>query len=146
MVYLFSINSRFSCTSCVHRVEYRRQKCIRDQNKQRSPVCLRKLSQFLNSGIVALHSSIIHNMSKREGSPPNEGALIKRARGSTPPSLQIAISSTGDDGKKGLIRTVQRTSGLEAPIVSLAGSHSVRGFVSLYLKRAVCSMNLGRGK
>ncbi|KAL5529928.1 hypothetical protein ACEPAF_6185 [Sanghuangporus sanghuang] len=63
-------------------------------------------------------------MSKREGSPPPEGILIKRARGSTPPETQIAISSHGDDSKKGLIRTVKRTSGLEAPIVSLSGAHS----------------------
>jgi Prp8 binding protein len=65
-------------------------------------------------------------MSKREGSPPAapEGVLIKRARPETPPSNQIAISS-GDDGKKGLIRTVKRTSGLEAPIVSLTGAHTV---------------------
>ncbi|KAI5117555.1 hypothetical protein M0805_004468 [Coniferiporia weirii] len=63
-------------------------------------------------------------MSKRGGSPPPEGVLIKRARGATPPETQIAISSAGDDSKKGLIRTVKRTSGLEAPIVSLAGAHS----------------------
>ena len=64
-------------------------------------------------------------MSKREGSPPPEGVLIKRARGPSTLSNQIAISSAGDD-KKGLIRTVKRTSGLEAPIVSLQGAHTVR--------------------
>ncbi|KAJ7681884.1 WD40-repeat-containing domain protein [Mycena polygramma] len=64
-------------------------------------------------------------MSKRPASPSGSGALIKRAKGTSPPpgSSQIAISSGGDKGK-GLIRTVQRTSGLEAPIVSLAGAHS----------------------
>ncbi|KAJ7098546.1 WD40-repeat-containing domain protein [Mycena belliarum] len=63
-------------------------------------------------------------MSKRPGSPP-AGAIIKRAKGTPPPSNQIAISQgVGGDKSKGLIRTVQRTSGLEAPIVSLAGAHS----------------------
>ncbi|KAJ7730042.1 U5 snRNP complex subunit [Mycena olivaceomarginata] len=63
-------------------------------------------------------------MSKRPGSP-SSGALIKRAKGTPPPSNQIAISSSGEgDKNKGLIRTVQRTSNLEAPIVSLAGAHS----------------------
>lgn len=64
-------------------------------------------------------------MSKRAASPPANGALIKRARATPPPSNQIAISST-DDRSKGLIRTVQRTSSLDAPIVSLAGAHAVR--------------------
>ncbi|KAJ8502683.1 hypothetical protein ONZ45_g11536 [Pleurotus djamor] len=63
-------------------------------------------------------------MSKRGGSPPPEGVLIKRARSSTPPTTQLAISSSGDDRQKGLIRTVKRTSSLEAPIISLAGAHS----------------------
>ncbi|EIW76251.1 WD40 repeat-like protein [Coniophora puteana RWD-64-598 SS2] len=64
-------------------------------------------------------------MSKRSASPPVGGALIKRSRGDTPPTNQmaIAISSAGDD-KKGLIRSVKRTSSLEAPIISLSGSHS----------------------
>ena len=70
-------------------------------------------------------------MSKREASGQS-GVLIKRARGSTPPETQIAISSTGDDGKKGLIRSVKRTSGLEAPIVSLSGSHGVRLRLHVY--------------
>ncbi|KAJ7871900.1 WD40-repeat-containing domain protein [Mycena olivaceomarginata] len=48
---------------------------------------------------------------------PSSGALIKRAKGTPPPSNQIAISSSGEgDKNKGLIRT--------APIVSLAGAHS----------------------
>ena len=72
-----------------------------------------------------MYRTLSLKMSKREASPPPEGILIKRARGSTPPETQIAISSAGDDSKKGLIRTVKRTSGLEAPIVSLAGAHSV---------------------
>ncbi|KAJ7263841.1 hypothetical protein C8J57DRAFT_1512654 [Mycena rebaudengoi] len=37
-------------------------------------------------------------------------------------STQIAISSDGDQSK-GFIRSVQRTSGLDAPIVSLASAH-----------------------
>ncbi|PBK67092.1 WD40 repeat-like protein [Armillaria solidipes] len=63
-------------------------------------------------------------MSKRGGSPPTEGTLVKRARAAPPPSNQIAISSSNDERSKGLIRTVKRTSSLEAPIVSLAGAHS----------------------
>ncbi|KAF6761915.1 U5 snRNP complex subunit [Ephemerocybe angulata] len=64
-------------------------------------------------------------MSKRSLSPPpSGGALIKKARATPPPSTQIAISNSSDDRNKGLIRTVQRTSNLEAPIVSLAGAHS----------------------
>ncbi|KAF9000249.1 U5 snRNP complex subunit [Cyathus striatus] len=63
-------------------------------------------------------------MSKRGPSPPPAGTLIKRAKATPPPSNQIAISSSNDERNKGLIRTVQRTSGLEAPIVSLAGAHS----------------------
>ncbi|KAK7062405.1 WD-repeats-region domain-containing protein [Favolaschia claudopus] len=63
-------------------------------------------------------------MSKRPGSP-SSGALVKRAKATPPPSNQIAISSSGDgDKNKGLIRSVQRTSSLEAPIISLAGAHS----------------------
>ncbi|KAL1716966.1 WD40-repeat-containing domain protein [Schizophyllum commune] len=63
-------------------------------------------------------------MSKRPNAD-SDGALVKRARSNEPgPTNQIAISSAGDDSKKGLIRTVQRTSNLEAPIVSLAGAHS----------------------
>ncbi|TFK69400.1 WD40 repeat-like protein [Pluteus cervinus] len=67
-------------------------------------------------------------MSKRSTSPPPQAAgaaIIKRARASPPPTNnQMIISSSGDDRNKGLIRTVQRTSSLEAPIVSLAGAHS----------------------
>jgi Prp8 binding protein len=63
-------------------------------------------------------------MSKR-GASPSEGVLIKRARSSTPPTNQIAISSSNDERQKGLIRTVKRTSALDAPIISLTGAHSV---------------------
>ncbi|KAF9448968.1 WD40 repeat-like protein [Macrolepiota fuliginosa MF-IS2] len=64
-------------------------------------------------------------MSKRGPSPPpTEGTLVKRARATPPPNNQIAISSGNDERSKGLIRTVQRTSNLDAPIVSLSGAHS----------------------
>ena len=64
-------------------------------------------------------------MAKRSEHPTEmSGALIKRQRGETPPSTQIAISS-GKDERNQLIRSVQRTSGLEAPIISLSGAHSV---------------------
>ncbi|KAF8513863.1 WD40-repeat-containing domain protein [Gautieria morchelliformis] len=62
---------------------------------------------------------------KRKASPPpaNGGSLVKRARANTPPSNQVAISS-GADKQKALIRNIPRTSGLESPIVSLAGAHT----------------------
>ncbi|KAF8651096.1 hypothetical protein AX16_004896 [Volvariella volvacea WC 439] len=65
-------------------------------------------------------------MSKRSASPPPPpgAAIIKRARASPQPSNQIVISSSADERNKGLVRTIQRTSNLEAPIVSLAGAHS----------------------
>ncbi|KAI0832783.1 WD40 repeat-like protein [Trametes gibbosa] len=64
-------------------------------------------------------------MSKRGASPPASGALIKRARSGSPsPNTQIAISSSNNEREQGLIRTIKRTSSLEAPIISLSGSHS----------------------
>lgn len=63
-------------------------------------------------------------MSKRAPSPPPNGTLVKRVKSDTPPPNQIVISSSGDDRSKGIVRTIQRTSGLEAPIVSLTGAHS----------------------
>lgn len=63
-------------------------------------------------------------MSKRGASPPPMGgALIKKARSSSPPVNQIAISSSNDERQQALMRTVKRTSALEAPIISLSGSH-----------------------
>lgn len=63
---------------------------------------------------------------KAPSPPPSSAALVKRARGETPPpTTQIAISAGSNDRAKALIRNVQRTSGLDAPIVSLAGAHSV---------------------
>ncbi|KAJ3823105.1 U5 snRNP complex subunit [Lentinula raphanica] len=64
-------------------------------------------------------------MSKRPVSPPTGGALIKRAKSSlNDDTREIAISSNNDVRNKSLIRSVPRTSGLDAPIVSLAGAHS----------------------
>ncbi|KAI0692561.1 WD40 repeat-like protein [Cytidiella melzeri] len=64
-------------------------------------------------------------MSKRGASPPPGGALIKRVRSSSPqPNNQIAISSSNNERDQALIRTVKRTSSLEAPIISLTGSHA----------------------
>ncbi|KIK62574.1 hypothetical protein GYMLUDRAFT_260282 [Collybiopsis luxurians FD-317 M1] len=69
-------------------------------------------------------------MSKRSASPPG-GSLIKRAKNDSPgpsTSREIAISSNdGDPRNKSLIRTVQRTSTLSAPIISLAGAHASNG-------------------
>lgn len=68
-------------------------------------------------------------MSKRQEhptEPEQSGTLIlKKQRGETPPASQIVISSGKDERNQGLIRTVQRTSNLEAPIISLSGAHTV---------------------
>ncbi|KAJ7636596.1 hypothetical protein FB45DRAFT_1001634 [Roridomyces roridus] len=66
-------------------------------------------------------------MSKRPGSPSG-GAVIKRAKATPPPSNQIAISSSGDKSK-GLIRTVQRTSGGDPAV----DAHRTHGHVHLAL-------------
>ena len=80
-------------------------------------------------------------MSKRGVSPPPGGVLIKRARSGSPaPNTQIAISSSNDERQQALIRTVKRTSSLEAPIISLSGAHGVRSsFVHLFLRLAAHS-------
>ena len=81
------------------------------------------------SPLVILAVAFAHplNMSKRGASPPPGGVLIKRARSGSPaPNTQIAISSSNDERQQALIRTVKRTSSLEAPIISLSGSHGVR--------------------
>ena len=77
-------------------------------------------------------------MSKRGASPPpsTEGTLVKRARSNSPSRNQIAISSSNDERQKALIRSVKRTSNLEAPIISLSGAHSVR-FMNLFLSEGV---------
>jgi Prp8 binding protein len=75
-------------------------------------------------------------MAKR-AAPQEEGTLIKRARSSEPEanSQQLVISSSNDERQKALVRTVKRTSNLDAPIVSLSGAHSV--CILVYLPNAV---------
>jgi Prp8 binding protein len=75
-------------------------------------------------------------MAKR-AAPQEEGTLIKRARSSEPEAnnQQLVISSSNDERQKALVRTVKRTSNLDAPIVSLSGAHSV--CVLVYLAKAV---------
>ena len=66
-------------------------------------------------------------MAKR-AAPQEDGTLIKRARSSEPEAnnqQQLAISSSNDERQKALVRSVKRTSNLEAPIVSLSGAHGV---------------------
>lgn len=42
-------------------------------------------------------------------------------------NMTMTVASSGEGQRKNaLIRTVQRTSGLEAPIVALGGAHGVR--------------------
>lgn len=70
----------------------------------------------------------LEDMAKR-AAPQEEGTLIKRARSSEPEAnnqQQLVISSSNDERQKALIRSVKRTSNLEAPIVSLSGAHGVR--------------------
>lgn len=66
-------------------------------------------------------------------SPPPSGpgtALTKRARveddEADPDMMLMTVASSGEGQRKSaLVRSVKRTSGLEAPIVSLAGAHAV---------------------
>ena len=85
-------------------------------------------TQGVVSLLVQLPSSPCHSlsaMSKRGTPSPGEGTLVKRARSGSPPRNELVISSSGDDRQKGLIRSIKRTSNLEAPIISLSGAHSV---------------------
>lgn len=59
-------------------------------------------------------------------------ALAKRARveededESDPSMMLMTVASSGEGQRKNaMVRSVKRTSGLEAPIVSLAGAHGV---------------------
>ncbi|KZT29477.1 WD40 repeat-like protein [Neolentinus lepideus HHB14362 ss-1] len=63
-------------------------------------------------------------MAKRPPSPSSSGALIKRARSNSPEgqTQQLIISSSNHE--RGIVRSIKRTSNLEAPIVSLSGAHS----------------------
>ncbi|KAM6496310.1 hypothetical protein JOM56_009016 [Amanita muscaria] len=57
-----------------------------------------------------------HIGSPSTGMPPTASGLIKRRRSNeTPAATELVISSAG---------VVQRTSNLEAPIISLSGAHS----------------------
>ena len=61
-------------------------------------------------------------------------ALAKRARvdddEEDPTKQTLTVASSGEGQRKNaLVRTIKRTSGLEAPIVSLTGAHGVRWFL-----------------
>ena len=86
-------------------------------------------------------------MSKRSASPPAaQGTLIKRSRSSEPQNTsQIVISSSGKEREQALVRTVKRTSNLEAPIVSLSGAHGV-GFYSFENAAVPVANRCGREK
>lgn len=59
------------------------------------------------------------------GGSSHSSALVKRARqDDSDGTMQVAISSNGQANSKGLIRSVKRTSSLQAPIVSLSGAHT----------------------
>jgi Prp8 binding protein len=63
--------------------------------------------------------------------PPGPGvALTKRARVEDEEddsrNMTLTVASSGEGQRKNaMIRTIQRTSGLEAPIVALGGAHGV---------------------
>ena len=63
--------------------------------------------------------------------PPGPGvALTKRARVEDEEddsrNMTLTVASSGEGQRKNaLVRTIQRTSGLEAPIVALGGAHGV---------------------
>ena len=83
-------------------------------------------------------------MSKRGLSPPASSAVIKRSRNENDGNTQqLVISSAGDDKSKGLVRTVKRTSNLEAPIISLAGAHAVR-LLSFFVVGELAERAVGR--
>ncbi|KAK4690079.1 Prp8 binding protein, partial [Tremellales sp. Uapishka_1] len=71
-------------------------------------------------------------MSIRKSPPPSGPgfAVAKRARvddgdEEDPMSMTLTVASSGEGQRKNaLIRTIKRTSGLEAPIVSLGGAHA----------------------
>lgn len=55
-------------------------------------------------------------------------AVAKRARveDEDENTMTLTVASSGEGQRKNaLVRTIKRTSGLEAPIVSLAGAHGV---------------------
>lgn len=69
-------------------------------------------------------------MSVRKDPPPSGPgtAVTKRARveDEDENSMTLTVASSGDGQRKNaLVRTIKRTSGLEAPIVSLTGAHGV---------------------
>lgn len=72
-------------------------------------------------------------MSVRKSPPPAGSgfALTKRARVASEEAddgntMTMTVASSGEGQRKNaLVRTITRTSGLEAPIVSLAGAHGV---------------------
>jgi Prp8 binding protein len=67
--------------------------------------------------------------------PPGPGvALTKRARVEDEEddsrNMTLTVASSGEGQRKNaMIRTIQRTSGLEAPIVALGGAHGVSPLV-----------------
>jgi Prp8 binding protein len=69
-------------------------------------------------------------MSIRKSPPPGPGlAVQKRARvdDEEDESMQtLTVSASNAEGKGALVRSIKRTSGLQNPIMSLGGAHSVR--------------------
>ncbi len=77
-------------------------------------------------------------MSVRKSPPAGPGlALQKRARvddEEEDQSMQtMTVAASNAEGKGALVRKIQRTSGLENPIMSLQGAHTVCFGVGLWL-------------
>lgn len=76
-------------------------------------------------------------------------AIAKRARVDSEEAddgrnaMTLTVASSGEGQRKNaLVKTIQRTSGLEAPIVSLAGAHGVSPSLSLRPDHACLSLPL----
>lgn len=76
-------------------------------------------------------------MSVRKSPPPSGRgtAVAKRARvedENDENTMTLTVASSGEGQRKNaLVRTIKRTSGLEAPIVALGGAHGVSEWSSL---------------
>lgn len=75
-------------------------------------------------------------------------AVAKRARvedeETEENTMTLTVASSGEGQRKNaLVRTIKRTSGLEAPIVSLAGAHGVSRQITSPLN-SICTDHPGR--
>ena len=107
---------------------------VSDDRAMRGCLARPSVDNTLATVFTIAHSPSHHRttMSVRKSAQGTSTAMLKRARvddeDETDPSMTtMTISSSGGQGvgKNALVKTVKRTSGLSAPIVSLAGAHQV---------------------